>query len=191
MMHVIDYNNSINVFVAIIVIVQRIEPGTPEGTVQDELNIDDPMTIRDTVINDAVGLMSAVSRAVGRPLEQDVMDDIVTVQVGCNILNHWGCAPAFVYSKCYYCPHSEDLDREFVRAGTVTGEEPTEVPPESMEALKDIFSKGDRYAVAYATMLSAIDINPGWSLEDVMGIVYEVDPDLRDVLDDMVSSLRR
>lgn len=149
------------------------------------------MTIIDIMMDDAVGLMSAVSRAVGRPLEQDVMDDIVTVQVGCNILNHWGCAPAFVYSKCYYCPHSEDLDREFVRAGTVTGEEPTEVPPESMEALKDIFSKGDRYAVAYATMLSAIDINPGWSLEDVMGIVYEVDPDLRDVLDDVVSSLRR
>ena len=60
-----------------------------------------------------------------------------------------------------------------------------------MEALKDIFSKGHRYAVAYATMLSAIDINPGWSLEDVKGIVYEVDPDLRDVLDDVVSSLQQ
>lgn len=142
------------------------------------------------MMDDAVGLMSAVSRAVGRPLEQDVMEDIVTVQVGCNILNHWGCAPAFVYSKCYYCPHSEELDREFVRAGTVTGEEPTDVPPESMEALKDIFSKGHRYAIAYATMLSAIDINPGWPLEDVKGIVYEVDPDLRDVLDEVVSSLR-
>ena len=149
------------------------------------------MTIIDIMMDDAVGLMSAVSRAAGRPLEHDVMDDIVTVQVGCNILNHWGCAPAFVYRKCYYCPHSEDLDRELVRAGTVTGEEPTEVPPESVEALKDILSKGHRYAVAYATMLSAIDINPGWSLEDVKGIVYEVDPDLRDVLDDVVSSLRR
>ena len=78
------------------------------------------MTICDTIVDDTVGLMSAVSRAAGRPLEQDVMDDIVTIQVGCNILNHWGCAPAFAYSKCYYCPHSEDLDREFVRAGTVT-----------------------------------------------------------------------
>ena len=29
------------------------------------------------------------------------------------------------------------------------------------------------------------------SVEDVRGIVYEVDPDLRDVLDDVVSSLRR
>lgn len=149
------------------------------------------MTIIDIMMDDAVGLMSAVSRAAGRPLEHDVMDDIVTVQVGCNILNHWGCAPAFVYSKCYYCPHSEDLDREFVIARTVTGEEPTDVPPESVEALKDILSKGHRYAVAYATMLSAIDINPGWSLEDVKGIVYEVDPDLRDVLDDVVSSIRR
>ena len=149
------------------------------------------MTIIDIMMDDAVGLMSAVSRAAGRPLEHDVMDDIVTVQVGCNILNHWGCAPAFVYSKCYYCPNSEDLDRKFVRSGTVTGEEPTEVPPESLEALKDIISRGHRYAVAYATMLSAIDINPGWSLEDVKGIVYEVDPDLRDVLDDVVSSLQQ
>lgn len=149
------------------------------------------MTIIDIMMDDAVGLMSAVSRAADRPLEHDVMDDIVTVQVGCNILNHLGCTPTFVYSKCYYCPHSEDLDREFVRAGTVTGEEPTEVPPESVEALKEILSKGHRYATAYATMLSAIDINPGWSLEDVKGIVYEVDPDLRDVLDDVVSSLQQ
>ena len=58
------------------------------------------MTICDTIVDDTVGLMSAVSRAAGRPLEQDVMDDIVTIQVGCNILNHWGCAPAFAYSKC-------------------------------------------------------------------------------------------
>ena len=61
----------------------------PEGTDQDGLNIDDMMTIRDRMVDNARGLMSAVSRAAGRPLEHDVIDDMVTVQVGCNILNHW------------------------------------------------------------------------------------------------------
>ncbi len=161
----------------------------PEGTDQDGLNIDDMMTIRDRMVDNARGLMSAVSRAAGRPLEHDVIDDMVTVQVGCNILNHWGCTPTFVYNKCYYCPHSEELDDEFVRVKTITGEEPTDVPPELVEALTDVFSEGDRYAIAYATMLSAIDVNPGWTIEAVKGIVYEVDPDLRDVLDAVVSSL--
>ena len=53
----------------------------------------------------------------------------------------------------------------------------------------EIFSHGDKYAIAYATMLSAIDINPGWTIEAVKRIVYEVDPDLRDVLDAVASSL--
>lgn len=44
-MHVIDYNNSINVFVAINVTVLRMKPDTPEVTDQDGLNIDDSMAI--------------------------------------------------------------------------------------------------------------------------------------------------
>ena len=163
--------------------------GVSKRTSQNGLNIDDMITSNDSMTDGASGLMSAVSRAVGRPLEYDVIDDIVTVQVGCNILNHWGFTPTFVYNKCYYCPHSEELDNEFVRAKTITGEEQSDVPPESVEALKDIFSKGDKYAIAYATMLSAMDINPGWTVEAVKGIVYDVDPDLRDVLDAVVSSL--
>ena len=134
-------------------------------------------------------LMSAVSKAVGRSLRYDILDDVVAMQVGCNILNHWGYGPRFDYDKCYYCPHSEELDSEFVKVETVSGEESTNVSPESVEALSDIFSKGDKFAIAYATMLSAIDINPGWTIEAVKRIVYEVDPDLRDVLDAVASSL--
>ena len=96
-------------------------------------------------------LMSAVSKAVGRSLRYDVLDDVVAMQVGCNILNHWGYGPRFDYDKCYYCPHSEELDSEFVKAETVSSEESTNVFSESVEALSGIFSHGDKYAIAYAT----------------------------------------
>ena len=153
------------------------------------LNIDDMMTMDMDRTEDACRLMSAVSRATGRTLRHDVLDDVIAVQVGCNILNHWGHGPRFDYDRCYYCPHSEELDGEFVRAGTIPDDLPTDIPQESIGALSDIFSNGKKYAIAYATMLSAMDINPGWTVEAVKRIVHEVDPDLRDVLDAVVSSL--
>ena len=148
------------------------------------------MTIRDTVINDAVGLMSAVSRAAGRPLEHDVMDDIVTVQVGCNILNHWGHGPEFRFTKCLRCPHSLDLGELFMATGAIDGSSgETHIPDWDVRSLSGILSKGSEYSTAYAAVLVAIDHNPGLDLGSIKDMVSRIYPEVSETLDEAVSSV--
>ena len=156
----------------------------------DELN--SAITIEDVENMDssATSLMVAVSKAAGRPLHPDVTDDMVTMQIGCDVLNHWGYGPRFRYTKCFYCPHSLDLGDAFISAGVIDGEAvKTHVSDDDVKSLSEILSRGREFSIAYTAMLVALDYNPGLENKSLKKIVAMVYPEVSAELDVMVSSL--
>ena len=156
----------------------------------DKLN--SSITIEDIVNMDssATSLMVAVSKAAGRPLHPDVTDDMVTMQIGCDVLNHWGYGPEFKYTKCFYCPHSLDLGDAFISAGVVDGKTGrTHISDDDVKSLSEILSRGREFSIAYTAMLVALDYNPGLEIESLKKIVAMVYPEVSAELDVVVSSL--
>ena len=156
----------------------------------DELN--SAITIEDIENMDcsATSLMVAVSNAAGRPLHPDVTDDMVMMQIGCDVLNHWGYGPGFRYTKCFHCPHSLDLGDAFISAGVIDGETgETHVSDDDMRSLSEILSRGREFSIAYTAMLVAIDYNPGLEIESLKMIVAMVYPEVSAELDEIALSL--
>lgn len=156
----------------------------------DRLN--SPITIEDieNMDNSATSLMIAVSKAAGRPLYPDTTDDMVTMQIGCNVLNHWGYSPKFRFTKCFYCPHSLELGDVFISTGVVDGKSnETHVSDDDVKSLSEILSKGREFSIAYTAMLVALDYNPGLEVESLKKIVAMVYPEVSAELDVVVSSL--
>ncbi len=156
----------------------------------DTLN--SPIAIEDTDNMDspATSLMVAVSRAAGRPLHPDDTDDMVTMQNGCDILNHWGHGPEFMFTKCFRSPHSLDLGELFMATGTIDGSSgETHVPDGDVMSLSGILSKGSGYSTAYAAVLVAIDHNPGLDLDSIKDMVSRIYPEVSETLDEAVPSV--
>ena len=156
----------------------------------DRLN--SPITIEDieNMDNSATSLMIAVSKAAGRPLNPDTTDDMVTMQIGCNVLNHWGYSPEFRFTKCFYCPHSLELGDIFISTGVVDGKSSeTHVSDNDVKSLYEILSRGREFSIAYTAMLVALDYNPGLEVESLKKIVAMVYPEVSAELDVVVSSL--
>ena len=156
----------------------------------DTLN--SPIAIEDTDNMDspATSLMVAVSRAAGRPLHPDDTDDMVTMQNGCDILNHWGHGPEFMFTKCFRSPHSLDLGELFMATGTIDGSSgETHVPDGDVMSLSGILSKGSGYSTAYAAVLVAIDHNPGLDLDSIKDMVSGIYPEVSETLDEAVPSV--
>ena len=156
----------------------------------DTLN--SPIAIEDTDNMDspATSLMVAVSRAAGRPLHPYNTDDMVTMQNGCDILNHWGHGPEFRFAKCLRCPHSLDLGEMFMATGTIDGSSgETHIPDGDVRSLSGILSKGSEYSTAYAAVLVAIDHNPGLNLDSIKDMVSRIYPEVSETLDEAVSSV--
>lgn len=148
--------------------------------IEDTDNMDSPVT----------SLMVAVSRAAGRPLRPDDTDDMVTMQNGCDILNHWGHGPEFRFTKCLRCPHSLDLGELFMATGTIDGSSgETHVPDGDVRSLSGILSKGSEYSTAYATVLVAIDHNPGLDMDSIKDMVSRIYPEVSETLDEAVTSV--
>ena len=156
----------------------------------DTLN--SPIAIEDTDNMDspATSLMVAVSRAAGRPLHPYNTDDMVTMQNGCDILNHWGHGPEFRFAKCLRCPHSLDLGEMFMATGTIDGSSgETHIPDGDVRSLSGILSKGSEYSTAYAAVLVAIDHNPGLDLDSIKDMVSRIYPEVSETLDEAASSV--
>ena len=156
----------------------------------DTLNSSIAIEDTDNMDSPATSLMVAVSRAAGRPLRPDDTDDMVTMQNGCDILNHWGHGPEFRFTKCLRCPHSLDLGEMFMATGTIDGSSgETHVPDGDVRSLSGILSKGSGYSTAYAAVLVAIDHNPGLDLGSIKDMVSRIYPEVSETLDEAVSSV--
>ena len=126
---------------------------------------------------DVRNLTAAVSRAAGHELDMDEFDDRLAIQKGCYILNSWGYGPIYRYRMFVKGPYSSELADDCLELGA-DGSYPTDVPPDAIERLSEIFGKGDPYAEAYSVVMLIMANNPDLPAREVRQMAIDVKPHL-------------
>lgn len=126
---------------------------------------------------DARNLIIAVSKAVKHKLDANKFDDRLAIQKGCYILNNWGYGPKYRYSLYIRGPYSSELADDYYKI-SLNDSDSTDVPPEAIERLSEIFRKGIPYVEAYATVMLIMVNNPGIPSRDICQMAIDVKPHL-------------
>lgn len=135
-------------------------------------------------------LVSAVSRAAGRPLEFGAREVNIQMNSGCYILNRWGYGPRYEFNRYAGGPFSEDLVDDLMDLGLIDGSvEPTHVPESAISDLKRIFERGPGYTEAYALILVATDVSPMSTTETIRTTMTQFKPKLKDEIEEVMASL--
>ncbi len=128
---------------------------------------------------DSRNLMSAVSKAIDHELDVRKFDDRLAMQKGCYILNNWGYGPKYKYGLYIRGPYSSELADDYYEL-SADASAPTDVSPEDIAKLSELFAKGLPFIEAYATVMLVKVNNPESSSDDIRDTALSIKPHLRD-----------
>ncbi len=120
-------------------------------------------------------LLAAVAKAANRNLDLGEPEDRLAIQRGCYILNSLGHGPVYDYSLYVKGPYSPELAEDLRLIKAIPKE--TDIPPEAVNALRNILGRGTAYTDAYATVLLIRNNNIGVSPERILNRALELRPD--------------
>jgi len=132
-------------------------------------------------------LLAAVAKAADRNLDLGEPEDRLNIQRGCYILNSRGHGPIYDYSLFIKGPYSPELAEDLRLIKAVPEE--TDIPPEAVNALRNILGRGTAYADAYATVLLIKNKNLGVSPERILNRALELKPNLESEVREACASM--
>lgn len=122
-------------------------------------------------------LVAAVSKAAKHELDISRVEDRLTMQKGCYILNCWGLSPRYRFDLYVRGPYSSELAEDCGELGSFNGFD-TDVPDDVVSKLSEIFDEGSGYVDAYVTVLLVKNNNPEASSDRILRRCQELKPHL-------------
>lgn len=122
---------------------------------------------------DIHGLFETVAMALGRGISVEEFDDRLILQMGCYILNYWGCGPSFRFDMYVCGPYSSSLADGFYRIRDITITE-TEVQTDTVGRLRHILEKGLPYVEAYTTLMMIRENSPNATIDGITKRAHEL-----------------
>ena len=141
------------------------------------------------MIHDPTSLIPAVAKAMGRVPDARELEDSLSLQKGCFILNSWGYGPQYEFDTFIRGPFSMDLASDLSELGPIGTDEATDVPDEDISVLRGIYARGAAYLEAYAVVLLIRDSNPDASRDLILKTALSIKPYLESEIKEVSSTL--
>ena len=132
-------------------------------------------------------LLAAVAKAADHSLDLGDPEDHLAIHRGCYILNSLGHGPVYDYRLYVKGPYSPELAEDLRLIKAIPEE--TDIPPEAVNALRNILERGTTYTEAYATVLLIRNKNLGVSPERILNRALELKPNLDSEVREACASL--
>lgn len=139
--------------------------------------------------HDPTNLIAAVARAMGRMPNARELDDSLSMQKGCFILNSWGYGPQYEYDTFIRGPFSMDLASDLSEIGLIGADASTDVSDEDISVLRGIYARGAAYLEAYVVVLLIRDSNPDASRTLILKTALGIKPYLESEINEVSSIL--